>query len=237
MYATCAGAARGPDAAVFQPWGVCPGGMNHVASTRPYGRNDILRPGSDPDAIAERFEAAVADLKGAVGTVLVCTGFDTRGVPVLRHLRGKIAAARRAGARPRCPRRPGPGVAPGVAAGALRGAQGQHPVGQGASGAVDRAAAARGVLGRRHHAEAARSAAAVGRRAGERGLPVKPVKWPSGVGVPVTGRVVRGQFGPHHAPRSILPGNRSPGQREHAHQEQPAPAFRLHARVARRGFL
>ncbi|MDD1061728.1 SGNH/GDSL hydrolase family protein [Streptomyces cocklensis] len=55
------------------------------------GGNDILRPGGDPDAIAERFEAAVAELTGAVGTVLVCTGFDTRGVPVLRHLRGKIA--------------------------------------------------------------------------------------------------------------------------------------------------
>ncbi|MFC0598634.1 SGNH/GDSL hydrolase family protein [Streptomyces palmae] len=55
------------------------------------GGNDILRPGSDPDAIAERYEAAVADLVGSVGTVLVCTGFDTRGVPVLRHLRGKIA--------------------------------------------------------------------------------------------------------------------------------------------------
>ncbi|MET9221568.1 MULTISPECIES: SGNH/GDSL hydrolase family protein [unclassified Streptomyces] len=55
------------------------------------GGNDILRPGGDPDAIAERFEAAVADLSGAVGTVLVCTGFDTRDVPVLRHLRGKIA--------------------------------------------------------------------------------------------------------------------------------------------------
>lgn len=55
------------------------------------GGNDILRPGGDPDAIAERFEAAVAELAAAVGTVLVCTGFDTRGVPVLRHLRGKIA--------------------------------------------------------------------------------------------------------------------------------------------------
>ncbi|WNI18688.1 SGNH/GDSL hydrolase family protein [Actinacidiphila sp. ITFR-21] len=55
------------------------------------GGNDILRPGSDPDAIAERFEAAVADLGSAVGTVLVCTGFDTREVPVLRHLRGRIA--------------------------------------------------------------------------------------------------------------------------------------------------
>ncbi|WP_431041343.1 SGNH/GDSL hydrolase family protein [Streptomyces sp. P1-3] len=55
------------------------------------GGNDILRPGGDPDDIAERYEAAVADLTASVGTVLVCTGFDTRDVPVLRHLRGKIA--------------------------------------------------------------------------------------------------------------------------------------------------
>ncbi|GGX41564.1 SGNH/GDSL hydrolase family protein [Streptomyces chryseus] len=55
------------------------------------GGNDILRPGSDPDAVAARFERAVADLTGAVGTVMVTTGFDTRDVPVLRHLRGKIA--------------------------------------------------------------------------------------------------------------------------------------------------
>ncbi|MGY0057086.1 SGNH/GDSL hydrolase family protein [Streptomyces sp. LZ34] len=55
------------------------------------GGNDILRPGSDPDDVAERYEAAVAQLTSHVGTVLLCTGFDTRGVPVLRHLRGKIA--------------------------------------------------------------------------------------------------------------------------------------------------
>ncbi|MFT2016636.1 SGNH/GDSL hydrolase family protein [Streptomyces sp. 796.1] len=55
------------------------------------GGNDILRPGSDPDDVAARYEAAVAQLTASVGTVLVCTGFDTRGVPVLRHLRGKIA--------------------------------------------------------------------------------------------------------------------------------------------------
>ncbi|MCP3818278.1 SGNH/GDSL hydrolase family protein [Streptomyces sp. A3M-1-3] len=55
------------------------------------GGNDIIRPGSDPDAVAERFEAAVADLTSEVGTVMITTGFDTRGVPVLRHLRGKIA--------------------------------------------------------------------------------------------------------------------------------------------------
>ncbi|TLQ42623.1 SGNH/GDSL hydrolase family protein [Streptomyces marianii] len=55
------------------------------------GGNDIIRPGSDPDDVAERFERAVADLAASVGTVMVTTGFDTRGVPVLRHLRGKIA--------------------------------------------------------------------------------------------------------------------------------------------------
>ncbi len=55
------------------------------------GGNDIIRPGSDPDAVAERFEAAVADLTGAVGQVMITTGFDTRGVPVLKHLRGKVA--------------------------------------------------------------------------------------------------------------------------------------------------
>ncbi|MGW4652271.1 SGNH/GDSL hydrolase family protein [Kitasatospora sp. NPDC004289] len=55
------------------------------------GGNDILRPGSDPDAVAERFEAAVVELKRHAGTVLICTGFDTRGIPVLGMLRGKIA--------------------------------------------------------------------------------------------------------------------------------------------------
>lgn len=55
------------------------------------GGNDIIRPGSDPDDVAERFERAVADLTRSVGTVMITTGFDTRGVPVLRHLRGKIA--------------------------------------------------------------------------------------------------------------------------------------------------
>lgn len=55
------------------------------------GGNDIIRPGTDPDEVAERFERAVADLSSAVGTVMVTTGFDTRGVAVLKHLRGKIA--------------------------------------------------------------------------------------------------------------------------------------------------
>lgn len=55
------------------------------------GGNDIIRPGVDPDEVAERFERAVADLTSHVGTVMVTTGFDTRGVPVLKHMRGKIA--------------------------------------------------------------------------------------------------------------------------------------------------
>ncbi|WP_432110064.1 SGNH/GDSL hydrolase family protein [Streptomyces sp. AA1529] len=55
------------------------------------GGNDVLRPGSDPDALAARYESALADLLPSVGTVVVCTGFDTREFPLLRHLRGRIA--------------------------------------------------------------------------------------------------------------------------------------------------
>ncbi|MFI6349091.1 SGNH/GDSL hydrolase family protein [Streptomyces sp. NPDC050560] len=55
------------------------------------GGNDIIRPGTDPDDLADRFERAVAALTSAGGTVVVSTGFDTRGVPVLQRLRGKIA--------------------------------------------------------------------------------------------------------------------------------------------------
>ncbi|MBT2470111.1 SGNH/GDSL hydrolase family protein [Streptomyces sp. ISL-66] len=55
------------------------------------GGNDIIRPGSDPDDVAARYEAAVRDLAGSVGRVVITTGFDTRDVPVLKHIRGKIA--------------------------------------------------------------------------------------------------------------------------------------------------
>jgi lysophospholipase L1-like esterase len=54
------------------------------------GGNDIIRPGSDPDALAETFEAAVTDLRATGATVLIGTGFDTRRTPVLRRFRGKI---------------------------------------------------------------------------------------------------------------------------------------------------
>ncbi|CAM5490163.1 SGNH/GDSL hydrolase family protein [Streptomyces tanashiensis] len=55
------------------------------------GGNDVIRPVQHPDQAAERFERAVAELTSAVGTVMVTTGFDTRGVTLLKHLRGKIA--------------------------------------------------------------------------------------------------------------------------------------------------
>jgi lysophospholipase L1-like esterase len=55
------------------------------------GGNDILRPGSDPDVLAEVYEDAVVRLREAGSDVVVFTGFDTRSTPVLRHVRGKIA--------------------------------------------------------------------------------------------------------------------------------------------------
>ncbi|RCW43543.1 lysophospholipase L1-like esterase [Halopolyspora algeriensis] len=54
------------------------------------GGNDILRPGNDPDLLAERFDAAVAELRAHGAQVLIGTGFDTRQVPVMRHVRGRV---------------------------------------------------------------------------------------------------------------------------------------------------
>jgi len=56
------------------------------------GGNDILRPGSDPDTLAELFDAAVARLRVDGARVLMFTGFDPVGFPVIRLLRGRIAA-------------------------------------------------------------------------------------------------------------------------------------------------
>jgi lysophospholipase L1-like esterase len=55
------------------------------------GGNDVLRPGSDPDAIAARLDEAVARLGSDGATVVVFTGTDVRFSPVLRGLRGKVA--------------------------------------------------------------------------------------------------------------------------------------------------
>ncbi|RKT83828.1 Lysophospholipase L1 [Saccharopolyspora antimicrobica] len=54
------------------------------------GGNNIIRPGSDPDAVAQIFESAVAELRAAGIDVLIGTGFDTAATPVLRHVRGKV---------------------------------------------------------------------------------------------------------------------------------------------------
>ncbi|MBB6121567.1 SGNH/GDSL hydrolase family protein [Nocardiopsis algeriensis] len=55
------------------------------------GGNDIIRPGSDPDAVASVFEGAVRELSRTGAHVVVFTGFDTNWQPVMRHMRGKIA--------------------------------------------------------------------------------------------------------------------------------------------------
>jgi lysophospholipase L1-like esterase len=55
------------------------------------GGNDILRPGSDPDELAQSFDQAVTDLRAAGCRVLLFTGFDPSAFPVIRMLRGKVA--------------------------------------------------------------------------------------------------------------------------------------------------
>lgn len=54
------------------------------------GGNDIIRPGSDPDEVAGQFESAVRQLRSTGADVLIGTGFDTRGTPVLSAVRGKV---------------------------------------------------------------------------------------------------------------------------------------------------
>ncbi|MBP2475124.1 lysophospholipase L1-like esterase [Crossiella equi] len=55
------------------------------------GGNDILRPGSDPDALAVEFEEAVVELRALGADVVICTGFDTKDVLIMRRVRGKVA--------------------------------------------------------------------------------------------------------------------------------------------------
>jgi lysophospholipase L1-like esterase len=56
------------------------------------GGNDLLRPGADPDTLAELLDVAVARLRACGAQVLMFSGFDPAGVPVIRLLRGRIAA-------------------------------------------------------------------------------------------------------------------------------------------------
>src|SRR3712207_1217246 len=55
------------------------------------GSNDMMRPGSDPDALAAQLESAVVRFRAAGADVLLATGVDTRNTPILRRVRGKIA--------------------------------------------------------------------------------------------------------------------------------------------------
>jgi lysophospholipase L1-like esterase len=54
------------------------------------GGNDILRPGADPDVLAELFDSAVARLRATGCQVLMFTGSDPVDAPVIKLLRGRI---------------------------------------------------------------------------------------------------------------------------------------------------
>lgn len=55
------------------------------------GGNDVIRPGADPDAVAQLFEDAVVRLSGTGATLVVFTGIDTNFTPVFRGIRGRVA--------------------------------------------------------------------------------------------------------------------------------------------------
>jgi lysophospholipase L1-like esterase len=55
------------------------------------GGNDVIRPGTDPDAIAARLDPALAELTATGATVVLFTGVDVGFSPVFRRIRGKVA--------------------------------------------------------------------------------------------------------------------------------------------------
>lgn len=55
------------------------------------GGNDMLRSISDPDHLATRIEQAVATFRGRGVAVLLGSGIDTRGTPIVGLDRGKVA--------------------------------------------------------------------------------------------------------------------------------------------------
>ena len=56
------------------------------------GGNDLLWIRTDPDALAQQADDAVAELRRAGCRVLLFTGFDPQAFPGLRLIRGKVAA-------------------------------------------------------------------------------------------------------------------------------------------------
>lgn len=55
------------------------------------GGNDVIRPGGDPDKIAEKLDGAINELSGTGATIVLLTGPDIRDTPVLGGIRGKVA--------------------------------------------------------------------------------------------------------------------------------------------------
>ena len=55
------------------------------------GGNDIIRPGTDPDDISNRFETMIERLRSDGATVVMFNGPDVGMTPVLGRVRGKVA--------------------------------------------------------------------------------------------------------------------------------------------------
>ena len=55
------------------------------------GGNDIIRPGTDPDRVAELFDETIGRLRSRGATVVMFNGPDIGMTPVLRRMRGKVA--------------------------------------------------------------------------------------------------------------------------------------------------
>lgn len=55
------------------------------------GGNDMLRPGADPDAIAQKLDGVIARIAETGATVIMFDGPDVGNTPVLRSIRGRVA--------------------------------------------------------------------------------------------------------------------------------------------------
>lgn len=55
------------------------------------GGNDVIRPGTDPDEVAQKLETVIKLLQTTGATVLMFTGVDVKFQPVFRAIRGKVA--------------------------------------------------------------------------------------------------------------------------------------------------
>ncbi|MCU1569783.1 MAG: hydrolase [Naasia sp.] len=55
------------------------------------GGNDVIRPGADPDALADKLDGAVSRLAATGATIVLFTGTDVGFSPVFTRIRGRIA--------------------------------------------------------------------------------------------------------------------------------------------------